>query len=474
MPLERLPLDVLKLIFEQAARDARRPISDPVDEATLFANLEREIHLPLVLRAVSRLLYSVAELTPMLWTTVADFMPPQLCQLFLTCSRVLPLTVVVESMFENPEPVQEAFLRAVLQHRQRWRSFFIGLPDGYVGPERFPDCADWDFPSLTMAVVIGEQRRGDRTAIILDQNLFLSQWAAPSLSSAMFCNAMPHGPILDSLTTLHINLHDPCLNPPRLWAPLVRCSSLRALRIICDHCVRLPNEDFDPEDATDDIVSLESVRTFTLIFEQMLLRDAEWIFNAFEFPRLRRLFIAVHDPEDEPDGNEWADALLLSGGFGCGESLKHFAFQFTQRQGGTHPGSPALFDLLFCQSAFPALRQLELSFDTFCSHPMSAATGIPTFAYFPSSLAVIDIVDIPMVAQAAFIELLDRLCEVGSRATVYVCEQALWNETDLNEVVVASVKDYCRRARRARQMAFDIQWVESEDEVTVVAEHSML
>lgn len=454
--------DVLVLVLEAVALEVRKPCKGLVDFKEQFASLALVIRAPLVVSSVCRRFRAVASHTPELWTMVSDFMPLELCRLFLHRSRSRPLAVAVERLVAQPDPRADAFLYAVLEHRDRWKSLYVALPDGHVDDSRFAVSQDRLFPMLEKVIVVGEQARPDITALIYDQDLFLSYWTAPRLTMAVLLNTMPHGAIVDSLTDLHICLHGPCLDRPDLWSPLARCDLLTTIQISCDSHVRFFNQ-HSLGDLQGQLICLESVHTATINLERMYIEDASWIFRSLSCPNVTQLSLYIVQPEEELSMLMWADELLSPGAVGCAESLTQLSIKLVQHEADVLLDSLVVIEYLFNRSTFASLGRIEL-----VNNGSIVQEGMAPLTHFPASLTLLDLSGYEQVSCDAVVELIERLCEAGSHATLCLSARALGGSDEQVYGVVDFVKGYCDQAIRDGRMAFEIQWLEvNDDDATV-------
>lgn len=461
--MNKAPDDVLRLILEACSRLARARTLRPTVEEPLFLCLKLEVMVPLVARSVCRRFRAITDSSSALWTTVTDRMPPEVYRRYLALSKQHGLTIVIEGLEEEKDEDQEAFLRVVLRERHRWLCMFVGFPNGHIGDERLPATDDRHFPMLEMVVAVGERARTKSGLLVLDQDFLLSDWSTPRLASALFCNIMTRGPVANTLATLHVNLVDKMIHPKRLWSALAGCHVLGTLRVSCRRWIRFMDV-FDTDEALEPL-ELASVRTFTLVLQEMFPSDCDWLFRAFRFPGLSRFSVNIIDAVRVLTAQQWAAQAFAPGRVGYAATLKHVVFELNNSEGDAEP-APTLVETLFQDKTFGALTHLEFGHNTFGVLEATAASGLPglaPFAHFPRALAVLDLSKVACVAFHALLRLLVSLVDAHSRATVRLRKGSLHDESDPrahSQDLFETVTELCAEAIRKGQMEFELEWVE--------------
>lgn len=459
--MDNAPDDVLRLVLEACSTLMRESTlqENPYLDIPLIWGLENEASVPLTTRLVSRRFRAITDSTPSLWTTVTEGMPPHLYHQFLSLSNEHGLTIGLGSLVDETNPDQQAFLRAVLRHRHRWQAMFVNLPEGHVCDVRLPQTDDRHFPVLEMVVATGERARGQHDVIALDQNLFMSSWLAPRLESSMLFNAMPRGDAFNGLATLHIIFQGRMVHPKRLWNALAGCHVLHTLHISCDSWIRCTYSE-DTANSIQPLV-LNSVRTFTLILDQMRRVDCSWLFQVFQFPRLHRFLVTIVFAIDKLTVQQWVAEAFSAGRVGCTETLEYIKFDILGSAATAEPCDLALVDTLFQDKTFASLTHLELGQDLLRVDTAAARSLMEPFAHLPPALALLDISGIVHVSSSAFRQLVDRLCNAGSRAILRVRKQSLFNDAlpgQTNEDVFKDMSGMCEDATRKGRMAFMLDW----------------
>lgn len=484
MPLNinNIPDDVLRLIFEIRSSTAKRGTQlscTPLKENSFKASdLESEESSALILAAVNQKLRGVALTTPALWSTIHDKMTREQYLCFLQRSGQAPLTVVVRRLCpgEGVDEAQDRFLFAVLAKKDQWQALYVAAPRGHVGKERFQFAGQTVtyFPILSsISITDGQVSESDSFTkrFKMDRHNFIQHWSLPALEDAFFHSILPNGPFLSSLKSLEVELHGRYKEPQDIWGVLSTCGSLQNLSIGLEdweHHDRAP-----PEQA----VTLASVESFELRVTSSSFTAAFWIIQAFRCPQLRSLFISLEDaPGGKPD--DWLRTIFLEGGVGHVDGLEEIYINFGDDLAPSPTGLSVIesffrksaewtFDRLSCLTIGQATLQ-NLLFQ----RRVHARPAMVKLEQFPRTMEVLDISKILEVDSIALNELIKRLCEASSRATLRVEKESVRHKKESTAFAVDLVSRYCEQEKKDGHMNFEVEWVNRQKRCTCGEDHN--
>lgn len=457
--MSTIPDDILAQVFEAACKLPDLPAKQPMNFGAYDTLFVSSAGMPLRIQSVSKRFCNLARHLSGLWTTLTDLMSPECAAVYLERSRQKPLAIGVK-LNGGDEDVR-AYLVAVLAHKDRWEALYVVLPDGHVENDLFPFTGNQAFPMLRTVHIVGELGYAAGEAIVLDQDLFISYWHAPCLETATLRNVMPHGPVVAALTSLDVHLRDPCIYPVRLWLPLAACRSLSSLRVSAEHWVRYMGRDFDANVMEGPPLVLESVRTFSLSLRLMACHDATSLFRSFQFPQLQSLALSVTSATDTNPMELYLQQLLAPGAVGRVATLERLSLRFMDWRMFCARGAPTPVEVVLRTCAFPKLTHLVFAHPVFRLNRSVDRPVMTRLLHFPPSLAVLDMSGVLTVHSDGLKQLIVRLGQCRSHATVLVCSESLRLGKLPSHEVQETIVSFCARRASRGQMEFGIQWLDS-------------
>lgn len=466
MTLGDMPVDVISLIIEATFAATRQCYGGPIPASKLESRLRDDVLFPLAMQAVSRAFFCATRSLPSLWTTVTDATSLSCCFSFLERSAVQPLTVGILAFQDAVGSAFSPFLLAVQPQAHRWQAIYFVLSHGHTDTEGLGSARDTLFPTLGYTDTLDGRQRA-LYAVTLDQVLRKAPYRAPRLGQSLLGSAEQQRTALKSLESLNIHLPEPRADVPQLWATLSGCALLRRLHMdISDWCRYFVEHDA-PSTTFGGPVRLDTLQHLTVRFEMTNIHDVAWVACTLHCPVLRTFCVSAVNAAPCPLLS-WLEALLSPRAVGCAPTLHHLSLDFSETDLSPVIGEPTLVEYLFRESTFTSLTRLSFSIGTFSINATDSRSWIAAFESFPSSLDLLDMTKVALIHRDAMLQLLERLCEAGSHATLRVSMQAVYFEASTRGMAMEQVQKAYRQARASGRMKFKVDWVGTTDSIVPV------